>query len=244
MSKKASRKGGQTSRAQQQEAAARRRSVAVPAGRDRSVPPSAPEPGSLAKPAPDREVRYYLDVSAVRIQDWLTRTPDLKFRRGASVLLTEATARDVVEGELPPGVRWNDEAGELDGVVALVAEDPVVDDDVENSLKAAAEAVTRLMRGRMPYGQVQAVSGRGDSYAAAYEEMEQARRDGSYLVDSAPVPPEVILAKPCDQCRSAAAVRPGQGKSRLCASTVMAASRRPEGRKVTSSAAPRGQNAG
>jgi hypothetical protein len=39
--------------------------------------------------------------------------------------------------------------------------------------------------------------------------MEQARRDGRYLADSPPAPPEVIVAKPCDQCRSAAAVRPG-----------------------------------
>jgi hypothetical protein len=201
-------KGTQTTRAQQQEAAARRRSAGVPAGRDRSAPPPPPppQPGSPGQPAPVKEIRHYLDVSAVRIQDWLTRTPDLKFRRGASVLLTEATARDVVDGDLPPGIRWNDQAGELDGVIALVVVDSVADDDVENCLKAAAHAVARRMRASMPYCPIQATSGRGDSYAAAYEEMEQARRDGSFLADSPPVPPEVILAKPCDQCRSAAAV--------------------------------------
>ena len=209
MSKKTHKKGNQTTRAQQQEAAARRRSVGAPAGRDRSVPPLAPQPDSPGQPAPIKEIRHYLDVSAVRIQDWLTRTPDLKFRRGASVLLTEATARDVVDGELPPGMRWNDQAGELDGVVALVVKDSVADDDVEDCLKAAAHAVARRMRASMPYCPIQAVSGRGDSYAAAYEEMEQVRRDGRYLADSPPVPPEVILAKPCDQCRSAAAVRQG-----------------------------------
>src|ERR1039457_1536423 len=208
VSKKTHKKGSQTTRAQQQEAAARRRSAGVPAGRDRSMPPPAPEPDSLAQPASAREIRHYLDVSAVRIQDWLTRTPDLKFRRGASVLLTEATARDVVDGEMPPGMRWNDQAGELDGVITLVVEDSVADDDVEDCLKAAAHAVARRMRASMPYCPIQAVSGRGDSYAAAYEEMEQARRDGSFLADSPPVPPEVILAKPCDQCRSAAAVPP------------------------------------
>ena len=65
------------------------------------------------------------------------------------------------------------------------------------------------MRATMPYCPVQAVTGTGDSYAAAFEGMEQARRDGSFLVDSPPAPPEVILAKPCDQCRSAAAVHEG-----------------------------------
>jgi len=158
--------------------------------------------------APRNEVRHYLDVSAVRIQDWLTRTPDLKFRRGASVLLTEATARDAWD-ELPPGMRWNDEAGEVDGVVALVVADSVAEADAGGCIEAAARAVALRMRATMPYCPVQAVTGSGDSYAAAYEGMEQARRDGRFLVDSPPTPAEVILAKPCDQCRSAAAVRPG-----------------------------------
>ena len=145
----------------------------------------------------------------MRIQDWLTRTPDLKFRRGASVLLTEATARDVWEKQMPPGMRWNDEAGELDGVVALVVADSVADTEIRHCLEAAARAVALRMRATMPYCPVQAVTGTGDSYAAAFEGMEQARRDGSFLVDSPPAPPEVILAKPCDQCRSAAAVHKG-----------------------------------
>ena len=141
----------------------------------------------------------------MRIQDWLARTPDLKFRRGASVLLTEATARDEWD-ELPPGVRWNAEAGELNGVVALVVDESVPAADAERCAEATARAVARRMRGLMPYCPVQAVTGTGDSYAAAFETMERARRDGGFLVDAPPAPPEVILAKPCDQCRSAAAV--------------------------------------
>jgi len=170
---------------------------------------ATPRPDGPGQPAPRRQIRHYLDVSAVRIQDWLTRTPDLKFRRGGSVLLTEATARDTWDKEMPPGVRWNDEAGELDGVVALVVEDSVAGPDAGRCLQVAAHTVALRMRAAMPYCPVQAVTGTGDSYAAAYEGMEQARRDGSFLVDSPPAPPEVILAKPCDQCRSAAAVWPG-----------------------------------
>ncbi len=208
MSKKTRKKGGQAPRAQQQQdAAAKRLGVAVTAGR--GMLPAAPRPEGPGQPAPRTQVRHYLDVSAVRIQDWLTRTPDLKFRRGGSVLLTEATARDIWEKEMPPGVRWNDEAGELDGVVALVVADSVADAEARHSLELAARTVALRMRAAMPYCPVQAVTGTGDSYAAAYEGMEQARRDGSLVVDSPPAPPEAIVAKPCDQCRSAAAVRPG-----------------------------------
>jgi hypothetical protein len=52
--------------------------------------------------------------------------------------------------------------------------------------------------------------------------MQQARRNGRFVVDSPPAPPEVILAKPCDQCRSAAAthgeieVIVGEKKKDLC----------------------------
>src|SRR5262249_44803202 len=132
--------------------------------------------------------------------------PDLKFRRGASVLLAEATARDEW-AELPPGVRWNDEAGELDGVVSLVVDDTVT--DPERCAAEAARGVARRLQAGMPDGPVRAATGTGDGYAAAFEEMERARRDGRLLVDVPPAPPEVILAKPCDQCLSAAAVRDG-----------------------------------
>lgn len=207
--KKAAKKGGQVSRAQQQqEAAARRRGVGVPAGRDRSTPAAVPQPETAGQAAPEPETRHYLDVSAVRIQDWLTRTPDLKFRRGASVLLAEATARDAWD-RLPPGMSWNDQAGEVDGVVSLVLQNAVAGAEAGSCLEAAARAVAVRMREKMPYCPVQAVTGTGESYAAAYEVMEHARREGRLLADSPPPPPEVILAKPCDQCRSAAAVRPG-----------------------------------
>ena len=36
-------------------------------------------------------------------KDWLGRTPDLKFRRGGSVLLSEATERRFWDARLPAG---------------------------------------------------------------------------------------------------------------------------------------------
>ena len=62
----------------------------------------------------------YIDIGAVRIQEWLARTPALALRRGASAALSEITSRGSVEGLLPDGVRWNGEAGDVDGVVNLM----------------------------------------------------------------------------------------------------------------------------
>lgn len=150
--------------------------------------------------------RHYLDVSAVRIQEWLARTPDLKFRRGASIMLSDATSRQAwTDARLPGGLRWNTEAGDLDGVVSLTVDDAVAGPDVAEVLASAAREVAAALRRSMPYCPVQAVTGAGDSYAYAYREIERARRDGDVLVDAPPAPAEVILAKPCDQCRAAPA---------------------------------------
>lgn len=207
------RKGAQSSRAQQQQQAAAKRNVPAPgrsggtaesgAGRPSTAGPSGSIPASdpaLVAPAILGR-RRYLDVSAVRIQDWLGRTPDLKFRRGASVLLSEATGPDAWSGRLPAGATWNNEAGHVDGVVSLV-----VDDDAD--MTEAARSVVRSMREKMPHCPIQAVTGGAGSYAAAYPTMALARRDCAFLIDSPPAPPEVVLAKPCDQCRSAAATQP------------------------------------
>ena len=232
-------KSGQVSRAQQQQQAAARRGLATPGSsaggtradrqvgeqltpvtesRDAGSRPAStmasqvtPSPGPVA-PVPVK-VRHYVDVSAIRIQDWLGRTPDLKFRRGGSVLLSQATERRSWDGQLPAGALWNDEAGEVDGVVPLVLDDTagVLDDtagDLGDQAKDVARQVVERMRAAMPHCQIQAIAGQGESYAAAYPAMDVARRDGVLLIDSPPAPPELFLAKPCDQCRAAAATPP------------------------------------
>lgn len=218
-------KGGHASRAQQQQQAAARRRVAVPRGLAsgaRAATETAigkPETRPVAPPATigSPPVRRYVDIAAIRIQDWLGRTPDLKFRRGGSVLLSEATARKAWDGRLPPGARWNDEAGQADGVVSLTL-DAADSGSAGKSLTSAmtdvealavARHVARRMRAVMPQCHIQAASACGESYAAAYASMARARRDGDFLIDSPSPPPELILAKPCDECRSAAAARSG-----------------------------------
>ncbi len=215
MSKKGAKKGKQApSRQQQQQAAAARRrpsDAGSPAGTSAGSTGRAAESGQPPVTAAPEvrqagSVHHYLDVSAVRIQEWLARTPDLKFRRGASVMLSAATGRDAWPDEqLPPGMHWNTEAGDLDGVVSVVADQEIAEADVAGRLADAAREIGQVLRRSLPHCHIQAVTGTGDSYAAAYHAIDQARRDGDFLLDSPPAPAEAILAKPCDQCRDAPA---------------------------------------
>lgn len=216
----------QPSRQQQQRDAASRRGVPRTGGReqpaapgdagraDRDVRLAAGQARSEPRPAPQavpgtEKVNFYVDVAAVRIQGWLGRTPSLIFRRGASVLLTKATAPEEWEGSLPPQVRWNPEAGNVSGVVPLVADESVDVAEAPRVLQEAAEQIAWRMRELMPHCSIQAVGGEGSSYVEAYPGIAARRRDGVYLLDWPAAPPETILAKPCDQCLQAAATVPG-----------------------------------
>lgn len=186
--------GHETPEATAQETAARPEAMAAVS---QGPPEPAGQSGSGTRPGAGAG-RRYVDVAAVRIQQWLGRTPDLKFRRGASVLLTEATDAGWWKSRLPDGVSLNEEAGSVDGVVSLVVAEGA-------DAGAAARVVADRMREKMPYCPVQAVAGVGETYALAFQEMTRAKQAGDFLLDYPPAPPELVLAKPCDQCRSAAA---------------------------------------
>lgn len=200
-SKSAKSSGSPQSARQRQERALQERARKEAGERSAVVPGSAGQAQNQTVSRPEEQPeRWFVDISAVRIQEWLARTPDLKFRRGASILLRETTARGEREKRLPAGAGWNDEAGSVDGVVSLVMADDAQD------RAAAAREVAGDMRRRMPSLYIQAVEGRGRTYVEAYEGMARARRDGDLLIDLPPAPAEVMVAKPCDQCRSATAV--------------------------------------
>jgi hypothetical protein len=95
-------------------------------------------------------------------------------------------------------------------VVSLVVDLDVPRDDIAGCLTSAAHEVAAALRHALPHCPIQAAAGAGDSYATAYEEIERARRDGDHLVDSPPPPAELVLAKPCDQCRKAPAEHAGE----------------------------------
>jgi hypothetical protein len=166
------------------------------------------ETSSQAPPVqqPAASLRHYLDVSAVRIQPWLARTPELRGRRGASVRLTDCTSQRTWEaGRLPQRTTWNDEAGDLGGVVTLRADEGLTDEEAANVLETAAREVVGRLRKKLPGCALQAVLGSGETYAAAYPGMLERRQTGNLVVDSPPAPCELVLAKPCDRCRSAPA---------------------------------------
>jgi len=221
MSKK--RRGTTPSRQQQQHQAALRKTSVAGGGRisrgtapgdaqGAAEPASSPDPGAVAA---DREIKHYIDIAAVRIQQWLARTPSLKQWRGASAMLSGATSYERWKDRLPVGTEWNDQAGDLAGVVSLVA---TAGQDVENAHAALAEAATLVaaeLRDALPWCPVQAVAGSGHSYARAYAEIDARRRRGDFTLDAPAAPAEVILAKPCDCCREApasdTATWPGEG---------------------------------
>jgi hypothetical protein len=116
-------------------------------------------------------------------------------------------------------VTWNDEAGDVDGVVSLVVDQAA---SSAGLIEETARLVAGQLREKMPYCPIQAVAGTGSSYVEAYKGMAEARREGRYLVDSPAAPPELVVAKLCDQCRSAAATERGawrtdDGLRDLCA---------------------------
>src|ERR1700677_5056549 len=148
--KKAGKKGGQATRVQQQQQAAAKRHIAASATRQNG-PATTEQADEPQAPRPQRgKTRLFLDVSAVRIQECLARTPDLKFRRGASALLTEATPRKSWEASPPGGMCWKGQAGDVAGVVTLYADD-IAGTDQEGSCAAAVQVVAARMRELMPH---------------------------------------------------------------------------------------------
>lgn len=141
--------------------------------------------------------QMYLDVAAIRIQSWLGRSSDLRGRRGASAMLTSATSRGFWEGQnLPAGASWNDEAGDIDGVVSLIVPTGEVQD--------IARTCLATLRGMLPAVIFEAVWHQADSYVEAYEPM---RTTPSPLA-SLPSMAEMPLAGPCQRCR----ISPAEGE--------------------------------
>lgn len=113
----------------------------------------------------------YLDVGVVRIQQWLTRTPWLRGRRGASTMLTTATGTGAVEKVLDahaPGLAEpNPEVGDVDGVVSLRLHDPE-----PRSVERTEQAIVTHLRAALPAASFKVSRWSGESYVDAI-------RDGS-----------------------------------------------------------------
>ncbi|MFC8797287.1 hypothetical protein ACFT2C_06115 [Promicromonospora sp. NPDC057138] len=167
--------------------------------------------------------KVFVDVAAVRIQHYLSRSKSLRGRRAASGELAQATSREVIEEIVKPLAEINKDAGDVDSVVSLVFDDPGegVRADWINRVE---ELVLAHLRKRLPAVELQSLSGVGDTYLEAYaSQIGPAKRDGRVRRDLPP-PAEFPLAQPCRACRVDPAVghREVNGKSTaLCLDCVM-----------------------
>lgn len=175
------------------------------------VRPSTLSPGPASDEAPPSTLsatpQWYVDVAAVRIQSWLGRTADLRTRRGASAALAALTDPDQISDSVG---QPNPSAGAISGVVSrmLALPESGINDDAE-ALAAAARVsvdVAKGVWGHLPGVGIQASVGRGKSYLEAYSGMSARAREQGRLLDVPALPLDFPLAKPCDVCRSSAAV--------------------------------------
>lgn len=152
----------------------------------------------------------YVDVGAVRIQHYVSRTPRLKGQRGASAWLCDATSPEYV-GQLladdlaaggplaVPGIEVNPEAGEADGIVSVrfpAGPDPA----------PVAEELAAWLRLRLPAIELAAWWGSGHSYLEVYRDHEKARwderPDAHWSFESLPPPGDFPPLATCEECRA------------------------------------------
>lgn len=145
----------------------------------------------------------YIDVGAMRIQQYLSRNPTLRGHRAASYLLARATSAEEVGKHVGKLAEENTEAGDIDGIVSLVF--PSEGDSDEVRVREIEDRVLRHLRAELPAAEFTSVWGRGDSYLAAYEEQLKPRRAAGHVRYDLPAPPETPLAAPCRICHLDAA---------------------------------------
>lgn len=145
---------------------------------------------------------HYAAVAAVRIQSWIARTPELRYVRGASAALSVDTTTTVLQATvtLPPGVRFADDAPEIDGV--CVVEAP--------SVELADEAVENLLShlsARLPGVEWTAWRVEAPSYVQAYARVHgSSNADVRVFPRRLPLSLDVPFLTPCTGCAHEAGV--------------------------------------
>ncbi|MEV6229054.1 hypothetical protein AB0L88_14400 [Saccharopolyspora shandongensis] len=158
--------------------------------------------------------RQFLDVGVVQIQAWLARTPKLQGRRGASTLISQVSDPDAIRQVLPSDpdlAKINDEAGRIDGVVAL---------ELADSSKETATTVERVVvdhiRQQLPGVSLSVSRYSGETYEQA--RSAQAHFSREWPAPAADWPP----GRPCQWCSTWPATPDKQDAegNKLCAECV------------------------
>lgn len=165
----------------------------------------------------------YIDIGAVRIQEWLARTPELRLRRGASAALSQVTGKDSIGPKLPAGVTWNDEAGDVDGIVNL----RTASTDQELIGRVVADVI-RSLRAELPALDWGAGTAQGGDYYSAYPQLQRSREAGELSPPPA-AGAELTFVRPCTACgldpASETDPKDGERICRDCAARAKAAGR-------------------
>jgi hypothetical protein len=135
----------------------------------------------------------YLDAGVVRIQPYLARTPELRMRRGASWLITQATSDAAIDEWIRAtqvrGVALNPEAGHADGVVTVTAPD--------DQAQMVAGLLVQHLRMQIPAADLQASWARAPSYL----QFRQARPQPENTLLALPPAADFPLTQTCASCR-------------------------------------------
>lgn len=133
----------------------------------------------------------YLDVSALRIQQYLVRYPRLRAITAASAMLSDETRWDAVASVADGLAHPNPAAGDVDGKISLIVES----EDVE---KLARDVIGHLLR-RLPAARFEAHWAQADSYPQALVGMREQRGSRTGIVTAPPVS-SLPFCRLCDRC--------------------------------------------
>ncbi|WP_407286460.1 Cas10/Cmr2 second palm domain-containing protein [Streptomyces sp. BP-8] len=147
----------------------------------------------------------YVDFGAVRIQQYLTRTPGLRGHRAASNSLAQATADAAVKHVVGDLAEINRESGEADGVVSLRFPTGA-SEEREGRVRRLQDLVFAHLRRVLPGAEFHSVWGEGESYLAVYAHVLQPKAHRGEVRHDLPPTAEFPLAVPCRMCHTDPAV--------------------------------------
>lgn len=141
---------------------------------------------------------YFAAVAAVRIQSWLSRTPKLRYVRGASVALSRATASAELAGSvvLPDGVAFDPDTNDVAGVCVLRGE-------AAETLDQAVDQLLDHLQRKLPGVEWVAWRALAPSYVVAYDTVHG--RSGAsaqirHWPRRLPLTVDLPFAVPCTHC--------------------------------------------
>lgn len=159
-----------------------------------------PEAAAEANPDP-----VYVVAGAVRIQQWIARTPELALSRGASRALAQRTSGEHISAQLagsglPCTVKVAPDAPDVDGVVALQVASAVQDD-----VDAAVGWLRRNLGEHLPGVEWKLWAHRAPNYVKAFEAASgNGTLSGRW--HQVPASIDLVMAAACGGCRQESAV--------------------------------------